>query len=56
MTNEILREVGMLEGIEEAISEHVLTWAHRVEAQRIVLNSIKEANELYAISQNIQKM
>ena len=34
MTDEILRDVAMLGNIEEATSEHVLTWACRVEGQR----------------------
>ena len=31
MTDEILREVAVLENIDEATSEHELTLAHRVE-------------------------
>ena len=55
MTDEILREVAILEDIEEAIRKHMLTLAHRVEvqsSQMIALNSIIEAKELDAIQQN----
>ena len=55
MNDEILRKVAMLEDIEEAYSECVLTWRHRVEVQRvqkIVLSSMKEAKEFDAIWQN----
>ena len=52
MTDEILKEVAMLEDIEEATSDPIFTWVHRVEvqsAERIVLSSIKDAEELDAI-------
>ena len=35
MTEEILREVTMLEYIEEGTSECMLIWAQRVEVQRV---------------------
>ena len=34
MIDEILKEVAMLEDIEDVISEHVLIWSCTVEAQR----------------------
>ena len=34
MIQEIPKEVAMLEDIEDATSEHVLLWVHRVEAQK----------------------
>ena len=55
MTDELLRVVTMLEDIEKATSEQVLTWAHRVKvqrAQRIALSSIKEAIKFDAIWQS----
>ena len=59
MTDEILSEVATLEVTEEAISDQVFTWVHRVEAQRakcIVLNSIKEAMEFDVFWPNTQNM
>ena len=35
MISEILRKVVALENIEEAMSERVLVWAQKVEAQKI---------------------
>ena len=55
MINEILREVTSLENIEEALTEFMLHWACRVEAQRTILNNIKEAKEFDAIWQNLKK-
>ena len=43
ITDELLREVTMLKNIEEATSEHEVICTHRVQAQRRMLNSIKES-------------
>ena len=48
MIDEILKDVAMLEDIENAMSEHVLLVMHRVEAQRgqkSALNEIKEVKD-----------
>ena len=57
MTDEILRKVTALENIEEAKSEHELSWVCRVEVQRAfsVLNNIKESKDFDAIWKNIQR-
>ena len=59
MTDEILREVAMLDDIEEATNEHILTWVHCVEAQRaqrITLNSSKKAEVFDVIWQNTRNV
>ena len=38
MVDEILKEVVMLENIEDTTTEHVLLWAHRVGGQRGKIN------------------
>ena len=56
MTEDILRELATLEDIEEATTEHVLTWACRVEVQRtqgIALNTIMETKEYGKILKNM---
>ena len=55
MADGILKEAAMLEEIEEATNDCVLTWAQSGEwAQKVVLNSIKEAKEFDVIWQNTQ--
>ena len=52
MTDKTIREITTLENIEEATSEYVLCWMHRVEAQRAqrsVLYTIREAKDFDAI-------
>ena len=58
MLDEILREVATLKDIKDAMIEHLLMWAHRVEGQRTqktALNNIKETNELDTVSQGMQE-
>ena len=58
MIDEILKEVAMLEDTEDATSECVLLWVHRVEEHRVqksALNDIREAKGYDIISQNMQK-
>ena len=57
MIDEILKEVAILEDIEDTMSERVLLFTCRVEAQRAqksVLNDIKETNES-ELKMHIQK-
>ena len=46
MTYEILRKVAMLEDIEEATSECILTWACRVEVHRTQSIALKVLRKL----------
>ena len=49
MINEILREVSLLEDINDAISERILLWTWRIEAHRLqkeTLDNMKEAKDL----------
>ena len=52
MADEILIQVTTLENIEEVTSECVLGWVHRTEAQRSMLNNMKEAKDFDTIWQN----
>ena len=48
MVDEIFKDVATLEDIEDATSESVLLWLHRLGAQRVqisVLNEIKEVQD-----------
>ena len=42
MVDEALKEVTTLEDIEDATSEHVLLWGHRVEVQRVQKSALHE--------------
>ena len=55
MTDEILREMTMLENTESATKECMLIWMHIVKvqkAQRSMLNNIKESKDFGMIQQN----
>ena len=55
MISEILREVSVLEDIDDATSGWVLLWEKRVEVQRAqkeTLNNIKEAKDFNSMGQN----
>ena len=55
ITGEVVREFTTLKNIEEAISDDMLIWVHRVKEQRVKrspLNNIKESKDFEAIWQN----
>ena len=58
MVNEILKEVAMLEDVEDGTSSWVLLWAYRVKGQRgwkSAHNEIKEAKEFDLVNCSILK-
>ena len=46
MIGEILKEVASLEDIKDALNEHVLLWAHRVQVQKSTLNEYKRGKRI----------